>query len=453
MSSNRRILLIDDSKSIHQDFTKILGATNSNPKKDEALADFFEEEAEDAPAEIPAYVLSSAMQGEDGYELVKAAKERGEPFAVAFVDVRMPPGWDGVQTIEAIWKVDPDIQIVMCTAFSDYTWTETMQRLGCSDNLLILKKPFDPIEISQAANALTEKWNARIRELELVDGVRKAEQEARAYASSLETVNRTLATAKAASDKALEVKTDFLTGLTGSINRVLEEIFAGVAGLRQLPGCDASLVDGLLENGQRLMDVLLQISDLNQLEMGQVEVERKACDPFTLVEQVLGEMAPLAISRGLALEYETTGSVPAHIQTDPRRLVSILRHLVRNAIEHTTQGSVRVYLSMNGTDDWRHQRFTFSVVDTGSGIAHQHQSNLFEPFFSVEDGGSITTAQSGLGLSLSRRLAHFLHGDIRVESLAGNGSTFCFGIEAGNLVGVDMVKGRLGSFGARSDVA
>src|SRR5206468_403202 len=76
----------------------------------------------------------------------------------AFVDMRMPPGWDGVETIQRIWRIAPDLQMVICTAYSDYSWDEIATTIGQSDNLVILKKPFDPIEVLQLAQALTRKW-------------------------------------------------------------------------------------------------------------------------------------------------------------------------------------------------------------------------------------------------------------------------------------------------------
>ena len=74
------------------------------------------------------------------------------------VDVRMPPGWDGIETTQKLWEVDPDLQVVICSAYSDYSWDEIIAKLGNSDRLLFLKKPFDAMEILQLANALTEKW-------------------------------------------------------------------------------------------------------------------------------------------------------------------------------------------------------------------------------------------------------------------------------------------------------
>src|SRR5690348_7801151 len=77
---------------------------------------------------------------------------------MAFMDEPMPPGWDGVETTARIWEVEPDLQVVICTAYSDCTWDELLDTLGASDRLVILKKPFDRIEVVQLANRLTKKW-------------------------------------------------------------------------------------------------------------------------------------------------------------------------------------------------------------------------------------------------------------------------------------------------------
>jgi DNA-binding NtrC family response regulator len=70
----------------------------------------------------------------------------------------MLPSWDGIGTTAQIWKIDPDLQVVICTAYSDYSWDEMLVKIGLSDRLVILKKPFDNVEVLQLANALTEKW-------------------------------------------------------------------------------------------------------------------------------------------------------------------------------------------------------------------------------------------------------------------------------------------------------
>jgi diguanylate cyclase (GGDEF)-like protein len=110
----------------------------------------------------PQFELASAYQGQDGVQMARAAVSTGHPYAMAFVDMRMPPGWDGLETIEQLWKIDPEVQVVVCSAYTDYDWLELLARLGHSDKLIVIKKPFEPIEILQSASALSRKWqNAR----------------------------------------------------------------------------------------------------------------------------------------------------------------------------------------------------------------------------------------------------------------------------------------------------
>jgi len=154
---NRRVLVIDDNRAIHDDFRKILSSASATT----AALDITETAlfgTVTAPVAQIQFEVDSAYQGQEGLLLVEEALSAGRPYAMAFVDVRMPPGWDGVETSRKIWEVDSDIQIVLCTAYSDYSWSEMFEKLGCRDGLLILKKPFDSVEASQLANALTEKW-------------------------------------------------------------------------------------------------------------------------------------------------------------------------------------------------------------------------------------------------------------------------------------------------------
>ena len=154
---NRRILVIDDNRDIHGDFRKVIGGGH-----DEGNALAAAELAilgEISTASVHAgFEIDSAYQGQEGVALVEQALHDGRPYAMAFVDMRMPPGWDGLETIERLWAVDPDVQIVICSAHSDYDWTEVVSRLDNSDKLLVVKKPFEAIEVLQCANALTRKW-------------------------------------------------------------------------------------------------------------------------------------------------------------------------------------------------------------------------------------------------------------------------------------------------------
>jgi two-component system, NtrC family, sensor kinase len=155
-NTNRRVLIIDDNQAIHADFRKILCPSQTTVVLDRVEASLFDAPA--APTGSVTFEVDSAMQGKEGLERVQQAVQAGRPYALAFIDVRMPPGWDGIETTARIWKDDPDLQVVICTAYSDYSWDEMLAKIGQSDRLVILKKPFDNVEVLQLANALSEKW-------------------------------------------------------------------------------------------------------------------------------------------------------------------------------------------------------------------------------------------------------------------------------------------------------
>ncbi|WP_214509374.1 putative bifunctional diguanylate cyclase/phosphodiesterase [Pseudomonas brassicacearum] len=153
--ANRRILVVDDTPAIHQDFRKILSPSAGS---DDSLDDTESLLFGTPQVSRLQFQIDSAYQGEEALELVKRAQAEGQPYALVFADMRMPPGWDGLQTIEALWEADPRLQIALCTAFSDYTWETMSERIEFDDQLLILKKPFDTLEIRQMASAMTWKW-------------------------------------------------------------------------------------------------------------------------------------------------------------------------------------------------------------------------------------------------------------------------------------------------------
>jgi diguanylate cyclase (GGDEF)-like protein/PAS domain S-box-containing protein len=153
---NRRILLVDDLRSIHEDYRKILCPPVATTDLDAVEKLLFGQPT--SAASYTRFEMDSAYQGAEALDKIRASLLAGLPYAMAFVDMRMPPGWDGVETAERLWQVDPRLQIVFCTAYSDYSWTDVLTRLDVRDRLLILKKPFDTIEVYQFANALTTKW-------------------------------------------------------------------------------------------------------------------------------------------------------------------------------------------------------------------------------------------------------------------------------------------------------
>ena len=187
----RRILIVDDQQHIHDTFDRVF--SKSKPV-DDALSSFEDRflgggEPEKASSHESEYSLTHAHSGEQGLQLVEASIQNNARYAVAFVDMRMPNGMDGLETIEKLWAVDPDLQVVVCTAHSDHAWETVLERLGCNDQLLLLKKPFERDEARQLALALSEKHRLaesqymKMSQLEgEVDRRRKAEDELRVMA-------------------------------------------------------------------------------------------------------------------------------------------------------------------------------------------------------------------------------------------------------------------------------
>jgi two-component system, cell cycle sensor histidine kinase and response regulator CckA len=164
-----RILVIDDMPAIHEDFRKILiPARDQSPELAQLEAAFMGPRV--ARRRRTKFTIDGALRGEEGLAMVQESLAQGRPYVLAFVDVRMPSGWDGIETIARLRKVDPAIQVVICTAYSDYSWEQMVDRLGQTDGLLILKKPFDTLEVLQLAETLNQKWLlARQAKLHLAD--------------------------------------------------------------------------------------------------------------------------------------------------------------------------------------------------------------------------------------------------------------------------------------------
>jgi DNA-binding NtrC family response regulator len=155
-SPTYRILVIDDNPAIHEDFRKILCGDRFSSSELEAVeAVLFE--TRPPLGRQSEFEIDSAYQGEQGLARVYHAIQEGRPYAMAFVDVRMPPGWDGLELTPKLWVADPFLPIVICTAYSDYSWEEMFARIGTSDRMFLLKKPFDRDEVLQLTHALTEK--------------------------------------------------------------------------------------------------------------------------------------------------------------------------------------------------------------------------------------------------------------------------------------------------------
>ena len=151
-----RVLIIDDNRDIHDDIRKVLQNRDNGSQLDTLESSIFGTSPGNEPNGFE-FEFDSAYQGIDGLYLVRQSLQENRPYALAVVDMRMPPGWNGIETIQHLWAEDPELQIIVCTAYSDHSWSDIVATLDTRDRLLILKKPFDNIEIRQMAHALTQK--------------------------------------------------------------------------------------------------------------------------------------------------------------------------------------------------------------------------------------------------------------------------------------------------------
>ncbi len=423
-TKSRRILVIDDNQAIHDDFRKILERKEQDTELLELEAEFFGTEIDDK--EDNSYELQYASQGKDGFEMLKEAVESGDGYDVAFVDMRMPPGWDGVETIEKLWEKDPDLQVVICTAYSDYTWEEICNRLGQTDKLLILKKPFDTVEVAQLAASLSEK-----RHLGRLASIRLNELE-----DIVEERTQTLKEVATRAEQASVAKSEFLANMSHELRTPLTSILGYAETFLTGDTCNnmseeqSYAVNTIIKSGNHLLNVINQILDLSKIEAGKLVIERLWCSPQEICDDIISTMAVKANEKGIALELNVEEGIPIEFKTDPLRLKQILINLVGNAIKFTTDGAVT--LRVETTDIEGIPFFKMGVRDTGIGIRPEKLKAIFEPFTQAD--GSLTRrfGGTGLGLTVSKRLAEQLGGDITADSIENKGSLFTLLLPVGN---------------------
>jgi two-component system, sensor histidine kinase and response regulator len=429
---NNRILIVDDNPSIHRDYDKILLSEAESADLTDLHADLFDDAPAASSKQRP-WILEHALQGEQAVELARAARSAGRPFAVAFIDMRMPPGIDGLETIERLWRVDPAIEVVICTAFSDHAWEELAARLGSPGRLLVLKKPFDTIEISQLAATLADKW-CLARENE--QHVKSLETRVAEKTRELEAQVDALRVASAAAQAANRAKTEFLSNMSHEIRTPMTAILGHAELLSEANASPAMIsehIDTIRRNGALLLALINDILDLARIESGSFEVEKLRVSPRTLIDEVSALMRVRADEKGLAFEVVARGVPPTTITTDPLRLRQVLINLLGNAIKFTERGSVRVIWGIEGSGATA--RFCAEVVDTGIGISKANQARLFLPFSQADASTTRSFGGSGLGLSIVKHLVELLGGAIELSSTEGSGSSFRFHVHAAPIAG------------------
>ena len=433
--NNRRILVIDDNSAIHEDFRKIL--IQPKQKRD----DFDEDEdalfgAATPQFQLPEFEIDSAFQGQEGLDLIEKSLREGQPYAMAFVDVRMPPGWDGVETTAKIWQKYPDLQVVICTAYSDYSWEEMLKKLGYSDRLVILKKPFDTIEALQLAISLTEKWRLfqqaklRLDDLEAMVSERT---------KALETANAGLGTANqmliAATDKtqklaetalmASKAKSEFLANMSHEIRTPMNGVIGMIDLLldTRLSAEQGECAATIKASANALLSIIDDILDFSKIEAGKMTMEKVGFDLRETVKNAIGLVSHRAQGKGIDLTWLIEQDACTRLVGDPTRLLQILLNLLSNALKFTAKGEVSLKVAALNESE-QNVTLRFAVRDTGIGISTETKAKLFQPFIQADTSTTRQFGGTGLGLAICRKLVDLMDGAVDLESTPGKGSTF-----------------------------
>jgi two-component system sensor histidine kinase/response regulator len=435
--NNHRILVIDDNRAIHDDFRKIL--TNSSS----VANDLDEEEAAlfgvtAIKFQLPPFEIDSAYQGQEGLNLIEKSLQENRPYALAFVDVRMPPGWDGIETTCKIWEKYPDLQVVICTAYSDYSWEEMLGMLGYSDRMVILKKPFDNIEVLQLAIAMTEKWRLYQQtklHLELLENVVQERTLAlKAANTHLTAANLLLIAgtekAQRMADSALAAS-DAKSGFLANMSHEIRTPMNGVIGMIDLLLSTSLTIEQrqsaetIQSSAYSLLLIINDILDFSKIEAGKMTFEQINFDLCGILKNTIDLMATLAHGKGLNLSYSIQEGTSTGLVGDPTRLRQVLLNLLGNAIKFSEEG--KVFLEIVQTRKMEEAvELTFFVHDTGIGISEEAQKKLFQSFTQADTSTTRKYGGTGLGLAICRNLIELMGGTIQVKSTLGKGSTFSF---------------------------
>jgi len=257
------------------------------------------------------------------------------------------------------------------------------------------------------------------------------EERIRAFQEHQAHLIEELESARDRANAASEAKSSFL----GVISHELRTPMNGVLGAAQLLGAtrleptQREYLSIIRNSGDNLLSLLNDILDMTKIEAGKMTFEIVDVSVEDLHKRVTGPFQAQAEAKGLTFSARLEGDAPAVVRGDPLRVCQVIHNLLSNAVKFTDSGEVAYTVRSERIGDER-VRFAFSVRDSGAGISPEDLARLFQPFTQVDASSTRRFGGTGLGLTISQRMANIMGGDITVESTVGEGSTFTFTVEA-----------------------
>jgi len=412
IENTRRILIVDDNPDIHEDLKTIL-----QPETDSADAltasleeEIFEEEQNTSAAAGTVgvmYQIDDAFQGEAALQMTAEAQEAGNPYALVFMDVRMPPGIDGIETIQRLWKICPYTEVVLCTAYSDYSWNQLADLFGGTDHLLFLKKPFDVVAVKQVALTMTTKWELdkanRAHVLNLESEVQAKTRDLSTANEKLEEKNRELV------DFTHTIVHDLKNPLS-NVYSILSDLKGGVSGGEQ----SRDIVEGI-EALQYMSDLLKDLSDASLLDSDSQDLFLQEVNVQKIVYRVVSRFA----SKIKKKKIEIVVDADVILIADKKALNKVFMNLVGNAVNYMGSGDApQIHIVASREKN----AVTITVKDTGIGIPTDQQKIIFKKF---KRGNNVQDLPgTGLGLAIVKGYVEAHGGTIVVESGPGKGTCF-----------------------------
>jgi signal transduction histidine kinase len=398
---NRRILLVDDEPKILQELQKVLAPSETTSHELIELESRLFGDSGKNPSGSKAYDVHCCCQGDEAVKAVKKAVEENNPFAVAFLDIRMPPGPDGVWTAENIRKLDPNLQIVMMTGYSDFDISEIAHRIPPEDKLLYMQKPVHSYEIRQFALALTAKWQSdyllHLQNQKLLESNETLREHDRLKSEFVMTVSHELRTPLTIFKNILS---NAMAGVMGKIPPKLQ---------RNLEMADEAI--------GRLTSIINDFLDISKLDVGRMKLYPEVLCIQQVVNSIVELIRFVTDAKNIALELVLAKN-DLYIYADYEKIVRVINNLIENATKFVPEKTGKITVRVED----RGQRIGIYIEDNGPGIPAKDKEKIFDRFVQVEKHVGPGKHGTGLGLAICRQMVQLHSGRIWVEDNPGGGA-------------------------------